>query len=355
MASLTVNAIVEDLKAGKSARGSSKDVGEAEKIFEAFKQQQPTPPKLNRKQRAADLSVVNSGSASIADRQAALFSLKQADPNSPEVKRAEAALGMAADVESGTQLGAKLIGNIGRADTKLGRVDEKLGRVDESLGRVKEDQYSTEQSADTQDILRRRREALSGVDSAAAMADRAKASEAFGSSEETTRRRLAGIQANTGVRGDTAATQQAGALYQGLQARAGYERDLVIANTQLRAQALSSYEQSVQSAESAQNQARFQNIALSQYNLGQQLQERNLQNINLGQEQQERNLRNINLGQQLKERELEQFNLQQAARERFGAIGVGFGMASLSSAATSADKQAAASAAASAAKSSGGK
>ena len=291
------------------------------------------PSKYNEADRARALQVANDGTQSIKNRQDALAILQQVG-NPEEFKRAQQSVQMAADVQSGTELGAKLIGSLGRADTKLGRVDENLGRVQEN-------QFSTEQSADTKDILARRREALSGVDSAAAMADRAKASEAFGASEETTRRRLSGIQANTGVRGDTAATQQAGALYQGLQARAGYERDLVIANTQLRANALNSYEQSVQSAEQAQNAARTGNIQLSQYNLGQQLQERNLQNINLG--------------QQLKERELEQFNLQQAARERFGAIGVGFGMASLGSAATSADKQAAATSAAAAAQSSGGK
>ena len=294
---------------------------------------------------------------STAERLAAVDTLKHTVHPGENVRVAEIerSINLPNEIEAGTERGKKLVGDLGRADTKLGRVNEKLGRVDTSLGRVKEDQYSTEKSSDVQDILARRRDALSGVDSSAAMADRAKASEAFGVSEETTRRRLSGIQANTGVRGDTAATQQAGALYQGLQARSNYERDLVIANTQLRSQALNSYEQSVQSAEAAQNQARSSNIALSQYNLGQQLQERNLQNINLGQEQQERNLQNINLGQQLKERELEKFNLQQAARERFGAIGVGFGMAQLNSAATSADKQALATQAAAAAQGSGGK
>ena len=175
--------------------------------------------------------------------------------------------------------------------------------------------------------MARRRAALSGLTSDQLSAQRGQAAETFGRNEETNRRRLAAIQANLGVRGDTAGMQQATQLMAGQQQRTNYERDLLLANRQIQDQALNAYDTSLRAAEGQQQQAKLANIQTEQFNAG----------------------------QMLKQRELEKFNLQQAARERFGQIGVAFGFAQQNSASESLDKQLAAQVAAAQAQSSGGK
>jgi len=130
------------------------------------------------------------------------------------------------DFDTGIEKGKELI-----SDGSLGRLDEKpLDRID-----TKFDETS---SADTQDILARRRENLKGLSSEDMLAQREQAVQGFGRDEETSRRRLSSIQSSLGVRGDTASNQQASVLFQGMQNRANFERDLILQNKQVKENAL---------------------------------------------------------------------------------------------------------------------
>lgn len=215
---------------------------------------------------------------------------------------------------SGLEKGKEVIGegSLGRISTDVGKVDKRL---DES------------RSTDVQDIIERRRKALAGLSPEEMSAQKGQAAEQFGRNEETNRRRLASVQAGLGVRGDTAATQQSQQLSAGQQQRTNFERDMLLANRQIQDVALNAFEGSVRGAESSEQNARLGNVGIEQFNLG----------------------------QQLKQRELEKFNLEQAAKERFGQISVAFGMSQMASAETAGDKAIAAQYAAAAAKGSGGK
>jgi hypothetical protein len=149
-----------------------------------------------------------------------------------------------------------------------------LGRIKEEVGRLKEGQFETGPSADVQEILKRRRAALEGFSGKETEERRAKGVEEIGRASEQQRRRLQAIQARTGVRGGTAAAQQAQGLQQALKGRADFERDLFLANEQAKRDALSSYEGSVLASERSEFEKKSANVSLSQFNLQQAAQER---------------------------------------------------------------------------------
>ena len=238
---------------------------------------------------------------------------KSAEVNAARAANTKSAK-LESDLEMGLAKGRELIG-----EGTLGRIGTDLGTVTTRL--------DEEQSADTQDILARRRKALAGLSAEEMSAQRGQAAEQFGRNEETNRRRLASIQANLGVRGDTAATQQSAQLSAGQQQRTNFERDMILQNRQIQDAALNAFEGSVRGSEAQQQASRLANIQTEQFNLS----------------------------QQLKQRELEKFNLEQAARERFGQISVGFGMAQMANADTASERAIAAQYSAAVAKGSGGK
>lgn len=249
-------------------------------------------------------------------------------------------LGKTADIErdiaSGVELGKELI-----ADKSLGRIDTGLGRVDAELGRVKEGQFKAERSEDIEDVIKRRREALSGLSGTEQQTRRDIALGEIGRSEQLQQRQLQAIQSQTGVRGGTAAAQQIDLLRQSNIARANFERDLFLQNEQIKRQALTDFERSVTAAEATEAERTAANVQLTQFNLAQQLRERELSQFNLE--------------QQRAERELEKFNLQQTARERFGQLSVGLGVASLVQGDVASQRAVEAQKAAAAAAGSGGK
>jgi superfamily I DNA and/or RNA helicase len=178
--------------------------------------------------------------------------------------------------------GKKLVGDLGRLETGLGRVES---RIEEG------------RTADIQDIIAQRRAQLGGFTDEETRIQRARAEESIARTEETQRRRLQAIQNIAGVRGATGAAQQLQVLQEGQRARTAFERDLILANRAEQQRTLGLLEQSIQAAEASEQSRRSQNIQIEQFNLQQQLQEK----------------------------ELERFNLAQAARERFGAISFAFG------------------------------
>ncbi|HEY5688531.1 MAG TPA: hypothetical protein VIS27_09535 [Yeosuana sp.] len=237
--------------------------------------------------------------------------------NSPEAKAAKNKSNVetiSENFKEGQNLANTIIGT-----GTLGSVNEKLGKAE---GRLQEGR-----SADVQSIIEMRRKNLGGLTAEEKSAQSGKAAEQFGRNEETNRRRLSGVQASLGVRGATAATQQSAQLGAGQQQRTNFERDMILANRQIQEQSLSAFEASVRGAEGSEQAARSGNIQIEQFNLG----------------------------QQLKERELEQFNLQQRAKERFGQVAVAMGITQLASADDAAQRASAAQVAAAAAAGSGGK
>lgn len=270
-------------------------------------------PGAQNSQNESALSEATDISKSAAERRAALQRFRQQAPESTDsrIRGAERML----DFDTGVERGQQLIG------------DGSLGRVATSLERLNLNSFEEGRSAEMSDILERRRKSLSGLSAEEAMAERTKATQEMQRGEEGARRKLSGTQAQLGVRGDSAATQQLSVMAQGMQNRANFERDLIIANQQIRTQALDSYEAGVRGSEASERAAKEGNLQISQFNAA----------------------------QQLREVELQKFNLQQAAKERFGQISIGFGMTQLGSAEASADKAAAAQMMAAAAKQSGGK
>ena len=223
------------------------------------------------------------------------------------------------DIKQGLDLGSELIdkhsdGAFGQVNTNLISDEEAHNLFEKNSGGVYDrlnTQFST-QDTDTAlgrsssilggedaDILARRKGALGGLSSQALAAERSKAAEEINRQSESARRRLAEIQAAQGVRGGTAAAQQFAAVQGGAKDRANFERDLLLQQHGIQQQALGAYEGTVQ----AQQQQAF---VREQFNLGQQLQERQLQNINTDRQF---SLQQANLQKELQERELTKFNL----------------------------------------------
>jgi hypothetical protein len=92
-----------------------------------------------------------------------------------------------------------------------------------SLGRIGTD-------ADVQAALQTRRQALGGLTGQEMQGQRDVATQRIQGQTESARRRLAAAQARSGVRGGTASAQQAGVIGQGIEAQAGFERDLMLQN-----------------------------------------------------------------------------------------------------------------------------
>lgn len=92
-----------------------------------------------------------------------------------------------------------------------------------SLGRLGENE-------NIQAVLSQMSQGLQGMGSQEMQARRDLATEQIGGATETARRRLAAAQARAGVRGATAGAQQSNIISQGIQARAGFERDLMLQN-----------------------------------------------------------------------------------------------------------------------------
>jgi hypothetical protein len=199
--------------------------------------------------------------------------------------------------QAGLQKGKELIG-----EGSLGRLmkpGEKLGRIETDIRQGR--------SEDIQEVIERRRGQLGGMTKEEESILRTRASEQIGRSEEMQRRRLAAIQAQAGVRGATAASQQLQVLTAGQKARTEFERDLALEQRRMQTEALGRFEQSVSAAEASEFQRQTSQVQVEQ----------------------------SNLAQQLREKELAQFDIAQRAREKFGQIGVAFGMTQMSEASKS--------------------
>lgn len=144
-----------------------------------------------------------------------------------------------------------------------------------SLGRV-----DAERSAETTDIIARRRAGLEGLSSENLQAERDVAAENIARAGETSRRSLQSAQAGSGVRGATAGAQVERTLGEAQDQRRQFERDLFLRQAEVKRQALNDFEQSVTGAQATQLDA-------------------------------------------------QKFNLQQAAAEKFAQISTGLGFASL--------------------------
>ena len=135
-------------------------------------------------------------------------------------------------------------------------------------------------------------------------ASRDKAFGKIGQENETNRRQLAAVQGATGVRGSAAAAGQRSFVLQAISQRADFERDLLLQNNAIKANALNAFE-------SVTNFIQQQKVAAKQSNFA---------------------IEQFNASQQLKQKELEKFNLQQLANERYQQISTGFTFAQLGSA-----------------------
>jgi len=182
----------------------------------------------------------------------------------------------AADIERGRQFALREV-----APGSLGRVEEGI-------------------STDIQDVIKRRREGLSGLSSEELQGERDVAAQNIARAGETQRRRQQATQAATGVRGATAGAQLGDVAGQAIQQRKEFERDLFLRQADVKRQALQQFEASVTGSEAT------------------------------------------TLAKQ-------QFNLQQAANEKFAVLSTGLGFAQLGvterSAAAAAESQRQASAA----------
>lgn len=239
-------------------------------------------------------SYANRGDVSLEERQRVEDQIRGAHNVINEINRGFEA--RAAEAEKARYEAERLKGDIG-SGMSLAEQYIKPG----AAGRVGE-----ERSADVADILARRREALGGLSSKEQMAQRDIAKQQIDRQTETARRRLASIQASTGLRGGVAAAQQASVLQEGMMQRSQFEKELFLENERLKRDALSAFESSVTAVEA-------------------------------------------------EERSRKLFNIQQQNREQAGRLQFATSFASILSGERSADRAAAAQAAAASAQSGGGK
>lgn len=249
-------------------------------------------------------------------------------------------------IQTGVGIGKELIGDLGRAGAET-QVGTGLGRAD--VEGISAEALRQGRSSDIADIIARRRAALGGFTGEETEQRRARAGQEIARQTQGQRRQIAALQAAQGVRGATAASQQIGALQQGIQTRAEFERDLFLANEEAKRSALSAFEQSVTSAERSEFERQAAGAELQKFNI---LQRSQAQQFNLGQELREKELQRQNLQAAA---EQERFNLQQQAKERFGQVQTGLGFASLVAGEEASDKALAAQQAAASAAASGGK
>lgn len=100
-------------------------------------------------------------------------------------------------------------------------------------------------SGDVQDIIGRRKSALEGMSGAEQAALRSQALDRIAAQQQGASRQLRGIQAQAGLQGATAASQQAGLLGQAQKSKGEIERDLFLQDLANRDQALGAFEQTI--------------------------------------------------------------------------------------------------------------
>lgn len=312
---------------------------------------------------------VDSGQVS-KDRVAELERLAAQEGKFAEDQRTR--VGQSLDI--GKKLGNEFLpdGSLGSLSSNLGKmnpnglgVDSQLSQVDSQLGRINPNLITSGVSGDISDVLKRRREALAGYSNAEQVAARENGTNQLNRATESSRRQIANIQSNTGVRGGAASAQQAQALYQGVEARANFERQLFLDNENAKRDALNAYETSATQSERDQFARQAAQVDLYKTNLGQESNERKLSQFNLDQQFRERqiqqsnnqsqiNAEKFNLDQEIESRRIDQFNLEQRAKERFGQLGTSLGVAQLVEGGVSTDKAIEAQKAAAAAAGGGG-
>jgi hypothetical protein len=111
-----------------------------------------------------------------------------------------------------------------------------------------------ERSAEIADILARRKANLGGLSAEENNALREQMLRGINQGTQGNLRQLRGAQAQAGLRGSTAASQQGDVIRGGQQAQAMAERDIFLKNIQERQNALAAYEQSQRAAEGEERQ-----------------------------------------------------------------------------------------------------
>lgn len=143
------------------------------------------------------------------------------------------------------------------ADIKAGKL--LLGKDFEegSLGRAQE-----ARSGNIDAVIAARKAALGGLTAEENQALRERGKQGIKRGVQTSLRQLRGIQGASGVRGASAASQQANILMAGQAAGANVERDLFLKNIEAKRAALGDFETSVRSAESEEVERQRANIDL---------------------------------------------------------------------------------------------
>lgn len=141
--------------------------------------------------------------------------------------------------------------------------------ADGTLGRMQEGR-----STEVADLIAERRKAYEasptgGLQDEELQAYRDQAVGNINKTSETARRRLSGIQANTGVRGATAATQQMSAINAGNQERTTFERDLFLKQREALQQDRAEQSTRFSALESSIESARSNEEATQKFNLEQ--------------------------------------------------------------------------------------
>lgn len=143
----------------------------------------------------------------------------------------------------------------------IAKGQEVLGKdfQEGSLGRI-----DANRSADMNQVVEARKAGLGGLSAEENQALRERASQGIDRGTQTAVRNLRGIQAASGVRGASAASQVGRQLSAGQSAKAAAERDLLIANVDRKQQAVGALEQSVTGAEATEQDRSIFNLKQQQ-------------------------------------------------------------------------------------------
>lgn len=158
---------------------------------------------------------------------------------------------MAAAAERRTKsVGKELVSDVAKGQELFGKEFKEgaLGRLD------------VERTADVSDVIKRRRAGLEGLSAEENQALRERAGKGIERGTQTALRQLRGIQGARGVRGGSAVARQTGVLRAGIEAKAGVERDLFIANIAQKRQALGAFESSILGAEATERAGSIFNL-----------------------------------------------------------------------------------------------
>lgn len=131
-----------------------------------------------------------------------------------------------------------------------------------SLGRLSE-----ERSAESQDLLERRKASLQGLSAQENQAARDQLFQSVNQDTQSNLRSLRGLQGASGQTGSSAVTQQIGVMGAGQKTRADLERDLLLKNVEMKRQNLGDYETSLGNVQAKEGDAKL-------FNLGQVAQEK---------------------------------------------------------------------------------